>query len=249
VAVVLAGGLGTRIRHLLADVPKPMAPVEGRPFVEWVVRYLAGAGVRRVLLSTGHMAAVVARHFKSQPVNGVAVQCVPEPQPLGTAGGFLHAAAACPKAERPPFWLVLNGDSLVFADLKRLFLPLADPSVAGAILGLKLADASRYGTLVCGPDGGLEGFREKQPGAGVINAGVYLLRAGLLEGFPTGQPLSFEREVFPALAARKTRLQVVVAEAPFLDIGTPETLVQAAEFLRCNGAAFGPSAPKPETCG
>src|SRR4051812_23943954 len=91
-AVVLAGGFGTRIRHLLGDLPKPMAPVNGRPFVEWVVRYLAAQGIRHVILSTGYLAETVEKHFLSQPVAGVKVVCVPETTPLGTAGGFLNAA-------------------------------------------------------------------------------------------------------------------------------------------------------------
>ena len=92
-AVVLAGGFGKRIRHLLPVIPKPMAPVNGRPFLEWVVRYLAAQKIRRVILSTGHLAEIVAKHFQSQPVKNVRVTCVPEAEPLGTAGGFLNAIA------------------------------------------------------------------------------------------------------------------------------------------------------------
>src|SRR4051812_31869760 len=91
-AVVLAGGFGTRIRHLLPGIPKPMAPVAGRPFIEHVVRYLAKGGVREIVLSTGYLAEVVASHFASQPVTDARVCCVPETEPLGTAGGFVHAA-------------------------------------------------------------------------------------------------------------------------------------------------------------
>ena len=100
-AVVLAGGFGRRIQHLLPDLPKPMAPVNGRPFLEWVVRYLAAQKIRRVILSTGHLAETIARHFRSQPVKNVRVSCVPETKPLGTAGGFLNAirgAAKMPQA-------------------------------------------------------------------------------------------------------------------------------------------------------
>jgi D-glycero-alpha-D-manno-heptose 1-phosphate guanylyltransferase len=235
VAVILAGGLGTRVRHLLPGLPKPMAPVNGRPFLEWVVRYLAKAGVERVVISTGHKAEVVARHFEKQPVKGARVRCVAETEPLGTAGGFLNAISGA--AETPPLWLVLNGDSLALADLRDLFAPLADPVVAGALLGIKMADASRYGTIRCDADNWLAGFQEKQPGAGAINAGVYLLRASVVPEFPRRTPLSFERDVFPALAAGR-RLKVCVTPAPFLDIGTPETLPQAAEFLRGHPHAF-----------
>src|SRR5688500_14525934 len=105
-AVVLAGGFGTRIRHVLPDVPKPMAPVAGRPFVEWVVRFLGAQGVRRVVLSTGYLAEKIGAHFASGRVGPVAVSCVAETSPLGTAGGFLNAAAVGRGEAKG--WLVLN---------------------------------------------------------------------------------------------------------------------------------------------
>ena len=173
-AVVLAGGFGTRVAHLLAGVPKPMVPVAGKPFLEWVVRCLARQGIPKVILSTGHLAEVVEAHFQTQPVAGVVTRCIAETRPLGTAGGFLNAARL--SGETPAAWLVVNGDSLVFADLALAAAELNDPAVAGVIIGCAVADASRYGTLAVGPAGELRGFTEKRPGKGVINAGVYLLR-------------------------------------------------------------------------
>ena len=235
-AVILAGGLGTRVQHLLPGVPKPMAPVAGRPFLEWVVRYLAKQGVGRVIISTGYLTVVVERHFQNQPVPGVNVQCVSEPEPLGTAGGFLHAVKAA--GGPPPAWLVLNGDSLVFANLQSAVAPFSDSAVSGVILGRAVPDASRYGALAMGPAGELLRFEEKRPGGGVINTGIYLLRHPLLAEFPAQLPLSFERDVFPALIARGFRLQTVVTDAPFLDIGTPESLPQAEGFIWGNLSQF-----------
>lgn len=235
-AVILAGGLGTRVQHLLPGLPKPMAPVAGRPFLEWVVRYLAKQGVRRAIISTGHLTSVVERHFESQPVPGVSVQCVAETEPLGTGGGFLYAVRQ--SGESAPAWLVLNGDSLVFANLALAAAPFSDANVSGVIVGRSLPDASRYGTLAIGKAGELLRFEEKRPGAGVINSGVYLLRHSLLAEFPSKTPLSFERDVFPSLIGRDFRLQTVVAEAPFLDIGTPESLPQAEGFIRDNRDEF-----------
>lgn len=235
-AVILAGGFGTRIKHLLGDLPKPMASVNGKPFVEWVVRYLAAQGIQNVILSTGHLAETVEKHFAPQPVKHVRVTCVPETTPLGTAGGFLNAAASA-KAQ-PAAWLVLNGDSLVVAPLEKLFASLDQPEIAGAILGVPMADASRFGTILQDARGALAGFSEKKPGAGDISAGVYLFRAGTLEKFPAKSPLSFETEVFPALIGGGVRLQTVVNAAPFLDIGTPESLPQAERFIRENAAWF-----------
>jgi D-glycero-alpha-D-manno-heptose 1-phosphate guanylyltransferase len=236
IAVVLAGGFGKRIRHLLPEIPKPMAPVNGRPFLEWVVRYLAAHGIRRVILSTGHLADVIEGHFQSQPVKNVHVTCVPETEPLGTAGGFLNAMAG--EGTKPAAWLVLNGDSLAPAPLDEMFTSLNEPDFAGAILGVRVADASRFGTLRQNATSGLAGFSEKRPGAGVINAGVYLFRSDVIGRFPKKMPLSFETDVFPALVAEKVRLKVCVTDAPFLDIGTPESLPLAEDFIRENAKCF-----------
>ena len=215
-----------------------MAQVNGKPFIEWVVRYLAAQKICRVILSTGHLAETVNRHFQSQPVKNVRVNCVPESKPLGTAGGFLNAVRGA--AEKPGAWLVLNGDSLAPAPLAQLFQSLDDPDRAGAILGVRVADASRFGTILQNSAGDLAGFNEKKPGAGVINAGIYLFRDSAIELFPDKTPLSFETEVFPALIARGDRLKVCVTDAPFLDIGTPESLPLAEEFIRRNADCFEP---------
>ena len=236
VAVVLAGGAGTRVQHLLGDLPKPMAPVEGRPFLEWLVRYLARQGVTRVVISTGYRAEVVAAHFNPQPVPGAETLCVAETAPLGTAGGVLHAVHQ--SNLKPPAWLVLNGDTLCFANLKIAAMELDDPEVAGVIYAREVPDTSRYGSLVMDPSGCLAEFVEKRPGKGLISTGVYLLRNALVQAFPDRAPLSLERDVFPALTASHTLLKVEIANAPFLDIGTPETLAAAETFVRQNRSQF-----------
>ncbi|HLO85275.1 MAG TPA: sugar phosphate nucleotidyltransferase [Nostocaceae cyanobacterium] len=232
IAVVLAGGYGTRIKHLLPGVPKPMALVAGKPFVEWVVRYLKTQGITKVILSTGYLAEVVEQHFQHQPVEGVETICCQEKQPLGTGGGFLNAVHQ--SGSSPPAWLVLNGDSLVFTHLDSLTTHLLDPKVSGAILGLSVSDTTRYGSLMCNQAGDLVKFAEKRPGAGVISAGVYLLRNSLLAEFPQNLPLSFESEVFPSLLTKNICLKVATTKAPFLDIGTPESLPQAESFILQN---------------
>jgi D-glycero-alpha-D-manno-heptose 1-phosphate guanylyltransferase len=234
-AVVLAGGFGTRIKHLLGDLPKPMAPVNGRPFVEWIVRYLAAQKIRNVILSTGHLAETVEKHFATQPVKNIHVTCVPETSPLGTAGGFLNAVRGDEKSKA---FLVLNGDSLAVAPLEPLLATLNEPEVSGAILGVPMTDAARYGTISQNTFSELTGFNEKKPGAGNINAGVYLFRSDMLKTFPGKLPLSFETDVFPALIGGGARLKTIIQGAPFLDIGTPESLPQAGDFIRRNLAQF-----------
>lgn len=235
-AVVLAGGFGTRIKHLLGDLPKPMAPVNGRPFLEWVVRWLGAQNIRRVVLSTGHLTETIEKHFSSQPVAGVTVSCVPETTPLGTAGGFLNAVRQS-KIDASA-WFLLNGDTLAFANLADATKSLQDESTAGVIFGREVPDTSRYGSLVSDADGRLTRFAEKRPGRGVISTGIYLFRSSLAEQFPARVPLSLEQEVFPALTAAGVSLKVLRMNAPFLDIGTPDTLREADVFIQKNIGQF-----------
>lgn len=229
-AIILAGGQGTRIRSLYPHVPKPLIPAAGAPFVEWVLRYLLGQGVLRGVVSLGHLAEVAEAYFARRAVRqGERFMTVREPEPLGTGGAVLFAADATGDAD--PL-VVLNGDSLVLADLEPVWRMLEDPRVDGVLLGVEVEDAARYGTLASDGAGRLVGFHEKRAGSGCINAGVYFLRRRLLARFPLMTPLSLEKDVFPLLLARGALLRVAACRAPFLDIGTPETVVQAERFLR-----------------
>jgi D-glycero-alpha-D-manno-heptose 1-phosphate guanylyltransferase len=127
---------------------------------------------------------------------------------------------------------VLNGDSLIVTDYQILVDMLSDKTVDGVILGVKVDDASRYGSLIYDAQGYLQQFAEKQAGAGVINSGVYLLGDRLLADFPSHCPLSFEYDVFPTLLKQGAKIKVHAVDAAFLDIGTPATLAQADQFIQ-----------------
>ena len=236
-AVILAGGKGARLRNVLPDRPKPMAPVAGRPFIEWVIRYLAGQGIARFVLSTGHLGGIVEAHF-SRAIGSLQISCVREQEPLGTAGGFLNCAAST--NPRPSWWLVCNGDSLAVADLSGLVrFASAGQDIDGGLLGVEVADRGRYGSLTVSDSGALQGFAEKRPGPepppakpgrGIVNAGLYLLHDEFVRSLGRVRPLSFERDVFPAALRDGARLPVIVTKGAFLDIGTPESLSQASDF-------------------
>ncbi len=225
--LLLAGGFGTRIRDLHPGVPKPMIPIEGKPFLDWAMAYWRRQGITRFVLSLGHLADVAERYYRGHPD----VFTLVEPRPLGTGGAIRHALSSGQLSD--PF-LAANGDSLVAADCRPAFELMASaPAADGVLLGVAVPDASRYGSLDFDPGTGrLRGFREKQPGAGVINGGVYLLRPRLVARFPAADPLSLEREAFPRLLAENVDLRVVPVTAPFLDIGTPESLGEASAFVR-----------------
>jgi NDP-sugar pyrophosphorylase family protein len=227
IAILLAGGRGTRLRDRHPDLPKPMIACLGRPFLEWVIGYFARHGVRRFVVSLGHRAEVAEAHFRARPPDAVTVSTVRESSPLGTGGGTRQAWQSVPDADV----VVTNGDSLVLADLTPALELFARPAVDAVILGVHQDDASRYGTLRVDADGRLRAFEEKRPGGGLVNAGVYLLKARLRTTLPPDAPLSLETDVFPRWVADGVAVHVHACRAPFLDIGTPETLDAAAGFL------------------
>ncbi len=237
-AVILAGGFGTRIKHLLGDLPKPMAPVNGRPFLEWVVRYLAAQKIRQ--RNSVHRPSGGNRRKPFSIAAGEKCPCELRAGNPAARNGRRISERNPRRGGKSGTLLVLNGDSLAPAPLDGFFQSLDDPKISGAILGVRVPDASRFGTILQNANGDLTGFNEKKPGAGIINAGIYLFRASIIESFPDKTPLSFETEVFPALIAGEIRLKVCVTDAPFLDIGTPESLPLAEEFIRRNAEFFEP---------
>jgi D-glycero-alpha-D-manno-heptose 1-phosphate guanylyltransferase len=227
--VLLAGGAGSRVAHLLHDTPKPLAPVAGRPFIEWVIRFFGFQGFRKFVLATGYQAYQLERYVASRPFSGLEIACRKETFPQGTGGAFLNAIA---ESSAPSGgWIVGNADSLLLTDLGGFVASAADHKRDAAILGLEVSDASRYGSLSLDPSGCLRSFDEKSSRSGLINAGIYWLSPSCARMFPPKRPLSFEREVFPAMLSRGARIEVTAVRAPFIDIGTPESLAQAEGFV------------------
>lgn len=235
-AVILAGGFGTRLRSLCPHLPKPMIPVAGRPFLDWVLLYLRSQGIDRAIVSSGHLGETVETHCRQNPVAGLRVSTVKEENPLGTAGGFLAAAAVDSEADA---FLVCNGDSLALAPLAGFWADFHANGAAASILAISVHDARRFGTLEVDSAGWLAAFREKQPGAGLINAGIYLIGRSSLALFPKRTPLSFEMDVFPRLLAGQRRVRAYQCDAPFLDIGTPESVAAAPRFVTQHLAQLG----------
>jgi len=235
-AIVLAGGLGTRLRKVCPDIPKPLVPVLGRPFLDWLLTYLQAGGFERAVISTGDRAQQFESYNGSERIPGLDLCTVAEPEALGTAGGFCHAAA---KAKPGNHLAVCNGDSLILTPLRPILQDFARDTADAAIVAVRVEDCSRFGTLDLDARGWLRGFREKQAGAtGIVNAGVYLFRTPLLDDFPRQRPLSFEADVFPYLIASGHAIRAYPCAAPFLDLGIPEALAQAPAFLRSHFDAF-----------
>lgn len=215
--VVLAGGLGTRLRSAVPDLPKCLAPVGGRPFLEIQMRTLAAQGVDRFVLSLGHMAASVQAAVRAFDVPAE-IGCIVETQPLGTGGAVLHVFHEAGLDEA----LVVNGDTDITADLAPMRQPLDTPAGERARMAVvQVADRARYGGVEL--DGAVVGrFVEKgHHGPGLINAGLYRLHATAFEGFGRGTAFSMESDVMPRLFPQRA-LHAVVLDGEFIDIGVPE---------------------------
>lgn len=217
-AIVLAGGFGTRLRGVIGDLPKPMATVAGRPFLEGQLDALARRGIRRVILSVGYRREAIEAHFGAS-YGGMEVAYAREEEPLGT-GGAIRAAL---REVRGEVAFVLNGDTLIRAPLRQMEARRECPL---CVLVARVKDASRFGTVSV--EGGLvRAFLEKGAGGpGLVNSGVYRIERGLLEAAGLPEKFSFERDFMEPGVARFA-IAAVVTDEPFIDIGIPESLAAA----------------------
>jgi mannose-1-phosphate guanylyltransferase len=228
-ALVLAGGEGTRLRPLTLTVPKPVMPLAGRPFLTFMLDWLAAHGVGTALLSCGFMADDVEQVLGSRH-DGVELRYVREEMPLGTAGPVRLAAGLGLLEERV---VVLNGDVLTDLDLTALLREHGRTGAPGTIALVAVEDPSSYGVVPTAGDGRVEAFLEKAPGPAPtdrINAGAYVLEREAVERIPDGRAVSFEREVFPAMVERG-ELYAHHAEGYWIDIGTPDRYLEATRAL------------------
>jgi D-glycero-alpha-D-manno-heptose 1-phosphate guanylyltransferase len=221
-AIVLAGGLGTRLRGRIVDLPKPMAPVAGRPFLEYVLDRLVLAGIDSITLSVGYRAEVIQEHFKDS-YKGVPVQYTFEPEPLGT-GGALALAVHGMDTEEP--MLALNGDTLLRLNLHKLIRWYAQAPEALAMVLRQVPDAGRYGAIKL-DSGRVIGFEERGlPAPGLINGGVYIMQPRLFEDLGLSGRFSFEVDVLQKHCVH-LRPRAYITDAYFIDIGIPEDLDRA----------------------
>jgi NDP-sugar pyrophosphorylase family protein len=226
-AAVLAGGLGTRLRSVVQDRPKVLAPVRGRPFLTYLLDQLGDQGIRKVVLLTGYQADQV-RETLGECHGDLALAYSEEPAPLGTAGALANALRLLTSSTV----LLLNGDSYCAPCLEQVWDAHAHSQCDISLVLARVADSARFGTVQATPDGKVLGFEEKRStgGPGWINAGIYLINRALIGQISCNSPSSLERDWFPRWA-RERRFRSVRTPAAFLDIGTPESYAQAEAFL------------------
>lgn len=232
-AIVLAGGFGTRLAHIVSDVPKPMAPVCGRPFLRFLLDNLQQKGIERVVLATGYKWECIENYF-GEHYRGMKIIYSPEDTPLGTGGAVKKALSMC----REDWVAVLNGDTYFPVDFSAMEKAARPGSIV--LAAKRMRNFDRYGTLEVS-DGYVASFREKAPCQdGLINGGVYLMERTALTAIPE-EKFSFETAVLEPFAAQG-RVLAVEDEGYFIDIGVPEDYALAQETLKAlapkNKAAF-----------
>lgn len=223
-AIVLAGGFGTRLRQMVADVPKPMAPISGRPFLEILLASIARKGFDRVTLSLGFMADKISGHFGAR-FAGMELVYVVETEPLGTGGGIRLAL----EQVQSDHVYVFNGDTFLDLEvdmLERQWQTLKRP----LIVSREVPDTARYGRLLVENDR-LLGFKDKGvEGPGLINAGCYVFSRSQLDDFEVGTPFSIETDYLMPRASTNA-FDVFVTRGKFIDIGVPDDFIRAQTEL------------------
>ncbi len=224
--LILCGGMGTRLRSVVADRPKPMAVIDQRPFLDILIDRFRKAGLRRFILCTGHLSEAIESHYAGRQ-DGIEVVISKEAQPLGTAGAVKLAE---PHILTDPF-LVANGDSYCEVDLSAFIRFHQARHAALSIVVSRSQDPKDYGTVRVDASQRIIGFAEKSdagPG-GLISAGIYLFGRPVLSAIPTGVKSSLECDVFPNLLARPC--YAFSGTSLVLDIGTPARLSQVRQVL------------------
>lgn len=225
-AIVLAGGLGTRLRSTVPELPKSMAPISGQPFLAYLLQFLETQGITRAVLAVGYRNEAIRAWFGAR-YRGVEVAYSVEEEPLGTGGALLKALGEV----HGDFAFALNGDT--FLRLNYAAMTQALQANAGARLAValrRIQDASRYGTVIV-RDGRVEGFLARgaqQPG--LVNAGCYLMARDIFERYPMPAKFSWETDFLEPRAA-DIRPVAVECDAPFIDIGIPEAFEQAQTLI------------------
>lgn len=225
--IILAGGLGTRLRQVVSGLPKVLAPVNGRPFISFLLDQLLSFGFCDVILCTGYKADSIFESI-GEKYEGLSIRYSKETEPLGTGGAIRQALALVQSGTV----LVMNGDSFVEADLGAYLAWYLENKHEASLLLTYMRDTRRYGLVNVDKNSLVTRFEEKGQGIGPgwINVGVYLLKKSVLECIPSGKFFSLEREFFPDQVNKG--LHAYQCQGKFIDIGMPESYAEAEAFFQ-----------------
>ena len=224
-AIILAGGMGTRLQKVVPDVPKPMAPVGGKPFLYHILRWLEKYDIGKVVISAGYKADVIEKYF-GDSFNRISLVYAVEEKPLGTGGALIFAA----RQVSGPEYLIVNGDTWFPIDLD-IFWSFHSRSGNRFSIALKrMKDFSRYGTVECNGDTIIRFNEKKYCKEGLINGGIYLTDKTFLESWKHQEVFSLEKD----LLEKEVGLGMIkchIFKDPFIDIGIPEDYHKAQSVI------------------
>ena len=228
--VILAGGKGTRIRNVLGNTIKPMAKINGVPFIEIIINYFKKYGINNFILCVGYKAEQISSYLGDGEKLGVNIKYVFEDENklLGTGGAIKNALPYVSSS----YFMVANGDSICLTDFTKFFNYSLKQDNLVSILAAHIDNVSRYGSLKISKNSYLISFDEKSKVSipGLINAGIYLFPSHIDLYFPSYSTFSIEKDFFPSLLDKK--IYVYKTNDPFIDIGLPEDLIKASEFFK-----------------
>lgn len=226
-AIILAGGFGTRLQGVVKDLPKPMAPVNGRPFLTYILDYLIDYQYNKVVLSVGYLHEKIEEFFGTH-YKSLEIDYAVETEPLGTGGGILFAMSKCTTDNV----LVINGDTMFKVDLDAFERFHEEKGGMLSIVLREVEDVSRYGSVTISDDNLIALFIEKQVtfGRGYINGGVYLINRKLFEKHPQPRKFSFEKDLMTKFYTQEL-FYAMPSDGYFIDIGIPEDYARAQQEL------------------
>ena len=225
--IVLAGGFGTRLQGVVKDVPKPMAPVNGRPFLTYILDYLIEYHYTKVILSVGYLHEKIEEYFGNQ-YKSLEIDYAVETEPLGTGGGIAYAMSKCQTNNV----LVINGDTMFKVNLTEFEQFFAEKRCQLSIVLREVEDVSRYGSVTIGNNNMIILFSEKgiSAGHGFINGGVYMINRALFDKYPQPKKFSFEKDLMEKYYTREMFF-AMPSDGYFIDIGIPEDYARAQNEL------------------
>ena len=225
--VILAGGMGTRLRQVVSDRPKVMAEIKGKPFIAYLLDQLVEANIERVIISTGYMADTVEDNI-GRSYNNIRIEYSKEEVPIGTAGALKLAG----RTVDTEYCLVMNGDSYTEFDDTTFYLAHKQKNANITLVVKTLDETERFGVVCKNENNEIIDFMEKgsTKGAGFINTGVYMVNTSIIQKISKKVPCSLEYDFFPKMVGRG--ICGYETKGKFIDIGTPESYSEAEFFFR-----------------
>lgn len=228
-AIILAGGLGTRLRGVINDLPKVLVPIGRKPFLDILLSFLSkNNDISKVVLAIGYLSNKIIDRYENCGAYGFEILFSVEKELLGT-GGAIKKALKYTETENV---LVLNGDSYIEVNIEDLFAAHKKNSASMTIVLKEMENAARYGSVVLAGNNRVVSFEEKNPGIqrGYVNAGIYLLKKELFDNIEENKVLSLERDLLPDFI--KKPLYGYVSHGKFIDIGIPEAYETSHDYLK-----------------